>query len=346
VDAPRGAAYPNPSPRPEVPLITKTLSAPVTRESVQRIDPSTATNPPQIVNIRNMEITFQRYGKKRVRVLRVLRGADGVHTVHEIEAAVLLDGDFSGSYVTGDNGQVVPTDTVKNTIQVLAQKHLGEVIEEFALALGDHFLAHYSQVTRVYVELSARPWTRYLRPDGTPHPHAFLGGTNATPFTRIEVTRTGAEVASGICDLLVLKTTGSSFVGYPKCGYTTLPETNDRILSTQMEAKWTFSHREVEFAKANGAIVAAILDTFAETFSPSVQNTLYLTAAAALEAAPEITEISLAMPNKHYLPVSFEPFGQENDKEIYLPTDEPHGQIEARVGRSGAQVIQPQTSFR
>ena len=289
----------------------------------------------------NVKITFQRYGKKRVRVLRVERGSDGVHTVHEIEAAVLLDGDFSGSYLTGDNGQVVPTDTVKNTIQVLAKTHLGNVIEGFALALADHFLAKYSQVTRVYVDVSARPWTRYLRPDGTPHPHAFLGGTNATPFTRVELTRTGIEVTSGVRDLLVLKTTGSGFVGYPRCDYTTLPETDDRILSTQMEAKWTFSGREVDFATANAAILAAILATFAETFSPSVQNTLYLTAGAALEAVPEITEISLAMPNKHYLPVNFKPFGQENDKEVYLPTDEPHGQIEARVRRSDRQTALP-----
>ncbi|HEY0790998.1 MAG TPA: urate oxidase [Chthoniobacterales bacterium] len=296
--------------------------------------------------MKNVEITFQRYGKKRVRVLRVERGADGMHAVHEIEAAVLLDGDFSGSFVTGDNGQVVPTDTVKNTIQVLAKAHLGDVIEEFALALGDHFLARYAQVSRVYVDVLSRSWTRYLRPDGTPHPHAFLGGTSAAPFARAEMTRTGLQLASGIRDVLVLKTTGSGFVGYPKCEYTTLPETNDRILSTQMEAQWTFSGREVDFAKANAAILAAILEAFAETFSPSVQNTLYLAASAALEAAPEITEISLAMPNKHYLPVNLQPFGQQNDKEIYLPTDEPHGQIEARVRRSGRQTIPPPTPIR
>ena len=281
-----------------------------------------------------IEIISQRYGKRRVRVLRVVRGADSTHTVHEVEVAALLDGDFSGAYLSGDNGQIVPTDTIKNTIQVLAQKHLGAEIEEFALTLSDHFLSRYTQVSRVYVEISSHPWTRYTRADGTPHPHVFLGGAKPTPFSCVEMIRTGVQVVSGVRDLLILKSTASAFKGYPKCEYTTLPETDDRILSTQVEGSWTFLGRDVNFAKANAAIVSAMLETFAETFSPSVQNTLYLMAGAALQAAPEVTDIYLALPNKHYLSVDFTPFSQENHKEIFLPTDEPHGQIEARVSRS------------
>lgn len=281
-----------------------------------------------------MKIISQRYGKRHVRVLRVVRGAENTHTVYEVEVAALLDGDVSGAYLSDDNSKVVPTDTVKNTIQVLAQKHLGAEIEEFALALGDHFLRRYAQISRVYLEIASRPWTRYTRPDGTPHPHVFLGGAKPVPFTCVEMTRNGVQVASGIRDLLVLKSTASAFVGYPKCEYTTLPETDDRILSTQVEASWTFAGRDVDFARANTAVVSVLLETFAETFSPSVQNTLYLMARAALQTVPEITDIYLAMPNKHYLPVDFTPFRQENHKEIFLPTDEPHGQIEARVSRA------------
>jgi urate oxidase len=248
--------------------------------------------------------------------------------------AALLDGDFSGAYLSDDNSQIVPTDTVKNTIQVLAQKHLGAKIEEFALTLGDHFLSRYTQVSRVYLEISSRSWARYTRVDGTPHPHVFIGGAKPTPFSCVERTRNSVQVVSGIRDLLLLKSTASAFVGYPKCEYTTLPETDDRILSTQMEGSWTFSGPDLDFTKANAAITSALLETFAETFSPSVQNTLYLMAGAALQAAPEITDIYLAMPNRHYLPVDFTPFRQENHKEIFLPTDEPHGQIEARVSRA------------
>lgn len=286
-----------------------------------------------------MPLASQRYGKERVRVLRVVRGEGRVHDVHEIEAGVLLEGDFADTYITGDNAQVVPTDTIKNTVQVLAQQHLGASPEAFALALGDHFLARYAQISRVRIEIAVRPWDRYSPAGGEPHPHTFTGRTTGTPFTRVEMERdAAARVASGLREVLLLKSTASAFKGYPRCDFTTLPETDDRILATKMAATWTFSGRDADFAAANAAIPAALLTTFAAEFSPSVQRTLLQMGEAALAVAPGITDIQLAMPNKHYLPVNFQPFGRENANEIFLPTDEPHGQIEARVVRATAAV--------
>jgi urate oxidase len=258
---------------------------------------------------------------------------DRTHKIHEVDVSVLLDGDVLGAYYGDDNSHVVATDTIKNTITVLAQKYLTEVIEEFALVLGDHFLSKYSYMTRALVEVSGRTWDRYLRPDGSAHPHAFLLGT-ATPTAKVDLTRSSLRVESGIRNLLILKSTGSGWIGYPKDEFTTLPETMDRIFSTQVEGVWGYSGRKVDFPKANAGVIAALLETFAETYSPSVQNTLYASAKAALEANPEIVDISFALPNKHYLPVNFAPFGLENKGEIFLPTDEPHGQIEARITRS------------
>jgi urate oxidase len=100
-----------------------------------------------------------------------------------------------------------------------------------------------------------------------------------------------------------------------------------------MEASWTFVPGATAFGKARQAIMSALLTTFAREFSPSVQNTLFLMGSAALAACPDISEIHLAMPNKHYLPINFKPFNLENNNEIFLPTDEPHGQIEALVTR-------------
>lgn len=285
-----------------------------------------------------MPLASQRYGKERVRVLRVVRGAGGVHTVHEVEVGVSLEGEaFADTFVTGDNAQVVPTDTMKNTVQVLAQDHLGAAPERFALALADHFLGRYPQIERVRIEVVVRPWDRYAPADGEPHAHTFVGRTTGTPFTRVESDRgaNATRVRSGWRDVLLLKSTASSFKGYPRCDLTTLPETDDRILATKMAATWTFAGRDVDFDAANAAIPAALLDTFAREFSPSVQRTLLQMGEAALAAAPGITDIHLAMPNKHYLPVNFQPFGRENANEIFLPTDEPHGQIEARVVRAG-----------
>ncbi len=266
-------------------------------------------------------------------MLRVRRGAGGVHSVHEVEASVALEGDFSATYLTGDNGKVVPTDTMKNTVHVLAQKYLGDVLEEFPLALAHHFLERYAQVTRAVVEVTSRPWDRYRASDGMTQPHTFFGRATSLPFSEVEATREGTTIQSGIRDVLILNSTDSSFIGYPKCDLTTLPEAKDRILATRMEATWTFAAQASGYAQTNEAVVAALLDTFAREFSPSVQNTLFLMGSAALRAAPEISDIHLAMPNKHYLPINYQPFGLENNNEIFLPTDEPHGQIEARITR-------------
>ncbi len=273
------------------------------------------------------------YGKGRVRVLRVRRGADGVQTVHEVEAKVMLEGDFSGTYLTGENRGVIATDTMKNTVHALAQDHLGDVIEDFALALARHFPKRYDTIERATVELIEKPWDRYTTSGGEAHPHTFLGRTSALPFVRAAATRTETKVQSGVREMLVLKSTGSGFVGYPRCELTTLPETNDRIMATKLEATWTFSKLDVDFKRANATILRAMIDTYAREFSPSLQNTLYLMANAALAAVPEISCVHLAAPNKHYLAIDLKPFGRTNDNEIFLPTDEPHGQIEAEITR-------------
>ncbi|HEY0339942.1 MAG TPA: urate oxidase, partial [Steroidobacteraceae bacterium] len=183
------------------------------------------------------------------------------------------------------------------------------------------------------VELTGSPWERYATPGGEKHPHTFLGTGLGKPFTHAVMTRTETEISSGVRNVLLLKSTASAFKGFPRDEFTTLPETDDRILSTSMDATWTFTDRSAPFTTANAVILAALLETFATEFSPSVQNTLYLMGQAALAAAPSITKISLAMPNKHYLPINLQPFGLPNTNEIFLPTDEPHGQIEACIGR-------------
>jgi len=280
-----------------------------------------------------MHLASQRYGKNRVRVLRVRREASGVHVIHEVEASVALEGDFSAAYLTDDNSQIIATDTMKNTVQVLARKYLGDVLEEFALACARHFLKRYGQISRVIFRINSRPWDRYQTPENVMHPHTFTGRSNALPFSRVEATRDQVLIQSGVEDMLILKSADSAFVGYPQCEYTTLPETRDRILATSMQATWTFTRESSSYTKANASILSALLDTFAKEFSPSVQNTLFLMGSAALAATSEISDIHLIMPNKHYLPVNFKPFNLENNNEIFLPTDEPHGQIEAHISR-------------
>ncbi|HEX4951939.1 MAG TPA: urate oxidase [Thermoanaerobaculia bacterium] len=285
-----------------------------------------------------MKLISHNYGKQRVRVLKVLRGLPGRgetrHEVKELEVGVRLEGDFALSYTAGDNSKVVPTDTMKNTVQVLAHRHLGSETEPFALLLARHFLERYSQVERVTIETSERSWTR-LTVDGRPHDHAFVGAS-ARPLATVVAAR-GAEpvVESGIEDLLIMKTTGSGFAGFPRDELTTLPETTDRVFATVVEARWRYRSHPADWNATRAAALDAMLEVFAVPYSPSVQVTLYEMAGAALAACPEIGSVTLALPNKHYLPANLAPFGLDSTGVSFVPTDEPHGQIEATVVRDG-----------
>jgi len=278
-----------------------------------------------------MKLSVHQYGKGRVRVARVRReGAR--HSIHEVEVQVMLRGDFASSYTAADNSLVVPTDTMKNTVNVLAQTELGDEIERFGLALGRHFLAKHSQVSECTVTLSEKVWTR-LEFEGEAHPHAFTGNNACHPWACVTATRTNASVSAGIRDLLILKTTGSGFSGFPKCELTTLPETADRIFSTVVAATWDFVREPANYAAAREHALEAMLRVFANHYSPSVQATLHEMAQAALDAVPEFSRIHLELPNKHYMLVNLAPFGRQNPNEVFTPTDEPHGQIEATAER-------------
>ena len=278
------------------------------------------------------KLVGHRYGKSRVRVLKVLRDGQ-THTIKDLDVAVALSGDFETSYTAGDNSHVVATDTIKNTVNVFAKEHLGVETERFASVLARHFLGKYPQVKTAAVETSERLWGR-LTIAGKPHPHSFSNAQNARPFSRAVATAAGIGIESAIEGLLILKSTASGFEGYPRCEFTTLPETNDRIFATALSATWTWSGEPANYAAANATILAALLAPFAENYSPSVQTTLFQMGEAALAACPEIARVHLAAPNKHCLLINLAPFGLENRNEVFVPTDEPHGQIEATVGRA------------
>ena len=254
------------------------------------------------------------------------------HTLKELEISVMLQGDFDASYTRADNSLVVPTDTMKNTVNILAWEKLGTENEEFALALGKHFLKTYVQVSQVDIGLSERCWDR-LKVAGSPHDHSFAQEDAAKPTVRATCSRSGSNVESGIEDLLILKTTGSGFEGFEKDKYTTLAETDDRIFATQLKAQWSYERSPASYTHTNSSILEVMLSVFAATYSPSVQATLFQMGEAALKVAPEISKISLAMPNKHCLRINLAPFGLDNRNELFVPTDEPHGQIEGTVSR-------------
>jgi urate oxidase len=278
-----------------------------------------------------MKLIAHNYGKARVRVLKVFR-AGGRHSVKELEVQVRLEGDFDASFTKADNRLVVATDSMKNIINVLAKQKLGEETEEFGLTLAGHFLKKYRQVSRVEIALAEHCWSR-LAVGGEPHAHSFSEGNAARPIAKIVATRQGSVVESGIEELLIMKTTASGFEKFWRDEFTTLPEVGDRIFATKLRATWTYARKPRSYAKTNGKILAAMLAVFGKKFSPSVQRTLFQMGEAALKAGPQVSQIHIAMPNQHCLLINLKPFGLENKNELFVPTDEPHGQIEGTVAR-------------
>ena len=271
------------------------------------------------------------YGKNTVNLSRIVRH-EGYHEFRQVSVSVALTGDFDTAHTAGDNSIILPTDTQKNTVYALAREHFTGTIEAFGLALAQHFLARNPQVSQVRIELVEHLWQR-MSFDGVAHAHAFTGGGSEKRTAVVTRTAAGATVSSGLKGLMLLKTTDSSFVGYPKDEFTVLPETTDRILATECEATWNYAAAELDFEALYHRIRQSLLRTFSEHQSLSVQHTLYAIGEKILQENDEVREISLVMPNKHHIPFNLEPFGMANTNEIFVATDAPFGYITGTVTR-------------
>ena len=279
-----------------------------------------------------VKINHDNYGKARVRLMKVARKGER-HELQNITVKIAFEGDFTEVHTVGDNSQVLPTDTMKNTVYTLSQQTQEiEEIEAFALRLADYFLTNNNQVTRAVVEIAEHDWTRIIV-GGEPHQHSFTKSGDEKRTTKVSATHDGATIESGVEDLIVLKTTKSGFVGFVKDCYTTLPEVTDRIFCTSVKADWRYANTDAATGDAWRNVRQTIIETFAGHDSLSVQHTLYAMGEAVLENFSDIAEIAFSLPNIHCLPIDFTRFGLENDNRIFVPTDEPHGLIEARLSR-------------
>ncbi|HMD41918.1 MAG TPA: urate oxidase [Candidatus Acidoferrum sp.] len=274
------------------------------------------------------------YGKSRVRIVKVERHPDR-HDFREWTVELLLQGDFESCFVDGDNSKILPTDTMKNTVYSLARDSSAECMEEFGTELLAFLLERNPQVSEARVRLSEKTW-EHLTVEGRPHPTTFVQSSGECQTTEIATTRNGApRVRSGLENLVILKTAGSEFVGFRKDRLTTLPELTDRLFGTAVRAQWSYSAPVVPFPMLRSRIREILLNVFATHTSKSVQHTLYAMGESALRSVPEIADIELTMPNKHCLLMDLSRFGQDNPNEIFVPIDEPHGTIRARIRRGG-----------
>jgi urate oxidase len=269
-----------------------------------------------------------RYGKSAVRVMKVVRGAER-HAVRDLTVDVSLDGDFDAAYTRGDNTGLLATDTMRNTVYALAHQHPIDELESFGRALVERFLEAGPTVTAATVRIREHPWQRLGE-----HPHAFQRGAGGLRVATVSGERGAVRLAAGIEDLLVLKTTGSGWEGYVHEQYTTLPETDDRIMATVVTADWDYRDADADLSGAWSRVRERLLEAFGDHYSPSVQFTLHRMGAAVLESEPEVERIHLSLPNRHHLLFDLAPFGLANDNEIFTPTTEPYGLIEGAVARA------------
>jgi urate oxidase len=276
-----------------------------------------------------IEVGANRYGKSAIRLVKVDRDRTP-HRVRDLTIAISLEGDFASSYAAADNSAVIATDTMKNTAYGLAGEHLTGAIEGFATALGRHFVRE-PQVSRVTVWIDEHAW----RAIGAA-PDAFTRDGSITRTAVVSVDGEGTRISAGIADLAVMKTSRSAFAGFPRDRFTTLKETDDRIMATQVTASWQYADDLAARADFDGlfdAIRTTFLEAFAEHDSASVQASIWIVGSAVLDRHPEVARISMSMPNLHHWTVDLSPFGLENDRQIYVATTEPHGLIEATIRR-------------
>jgi urate oxidase len=264
-----------------------------------------------------------RYGKAEVRMVRVTRDAE--HRLRDWNVSVSLAGDMTAVHLTGDNTTVLPTDTQKNTVYALAKRLSDAEPETFALALAEHFVSRQASISRARIAIEQYGWNRLGG-----HSFARSGGEVRTAKV-VHDAQQGISVLGGISDLILMNTTDSEFAGFAKDEFTTLPETTDRILATEVQASWRFRTTEADWSTAFSNARQALLDAFVGTYSYSLQQTLFAMGSAVLEAVPQVCEVRLALPNKHHFLVDLTPFGLENDNEVYFAADRPYGLIEGQV---------------
>ncbi|MBV9214663.1 MAG: urate oxidase [Acidobacteria bacterium] len=279
-----------------------------------------------------VRIVQNNYGKSRVRLIKVARAGEH-HDIQDLNLNIALEGDFDDIHITGDNTKCLPTDTMKNTVYALAGQYEGiEEAEAFGQRLASYFLDQNAQVRRVRLDMFENGWKR-MKFEGRQHDHSFVKGSRERRTIDLDATRNDMTIEAGVEDLIVLKTTHSGFSGFIKDKYTTLPEVDDRIFATAIKGKWRYMDPSRASEKLWADIRQTILKVFAGHESLSVQHTLYAMGEAVLDKFEAVAEVSFSLPNIHCIPFDVSKFGVDDHYAIFVPTDEPHGLIEARLAR-------------
>ncbi|PPF84517.1 urate oxidase [Subtercola sp. Z020] len=285
-----------------------------------------------------------RYGKAESRVVRIYRD-DARHEIRDINVSTALRGDFAGAHLFGDQSKVLPTDSQKQTAYAFAKEKGIVSIEEYGTTLASHLVDTVEHVDSARVEIEEFAWQRVLV-DGAEHDHTWLRSGQEVRTAAVTVTGRGdaraTTVIAGFKDLVILKSTGSEFAGFYEDPYTVLEPTHDRIMATSLVAQWRFTAAPADWNDRYAAVKQLLVSTFAQLHSLALQQTLYEMGRAVLEAFEDIVEIRFSAPNKHHFLYNLEPFGVENNNEVFNADDRPYGLIQASVLRDDVAAAPPE----
>ncbi|MDK1472203.1 urate oxidase [Streptomyces sp. 549] len=295
------------------------------------------------------------YGKAENRVVKITRDGD-THHIKDLNVSVALSGDMDEVHYSGSNANVLPTDTTKNTVFAFAKEHGIESAEQFGIHLARHFVESQEPIKQARIRIEEYGWDRIAGSESRARfigadqvQHSFVRNGQETRTAQVTYDGETWQIFSGLKDLTVMNSTNSEFWGYVKDRYTTLKEAYDRILATSVTSVWRHNwvsdeQRMPQWDRSYAQAKKHMLDAFAETYSLSLQQTLYQMGSRVLNNRSEVDEIRFSLPNKHHFLADLEPFGLKNesaDGAVYFAADRPYGLIEATVLRDGAEAQIP-----
>jgi urate oxidase len=271
------------------------------------------------------------YGKGDVIVYRLNRNAKtpaGASPVFGANVMMLAYGDaFWPTYATGDNTGLIATDSMKNFIQRETMAFEEHDVEGLCRFLGEKFLATYPQVEGIQISAAEIPYA------GSQSNIAFCPSGPDHPYARVEMGRGGMiETASGIRGFKLLRLGGSSFTGFLRDEYTTLPDIANRPLHMWLDLEWTYVNHDAAFSggRVTSQMRAIVIDIFNRFESGSIQQVIYQMGTKMLAEIAAIAEVHLEANNR-----TWDTIAERGDElGVYTDARPPYGCLGLRLKRS------------
>ena len=251
------------------------------------------------------------------------------HVLHDLTVSVALAGDMEAVHLVGDNAPCCPP-TPRRTPSTRSPASTGSARWRTSPRCSPGTSSTPSR------QCTGRRSASTSTPGSGSADHSFARTGRETRTTTVTYDGDGTRGPSGLRDLVLLNSTGSEFQGFATDRYTTLPETDDRILCTSVEARWRLAEPPADWRTSYDGVRAALITAFADTYSRSLQQTLYAMGTRVVATCPGVVEVRLRLPNRHHLLVDLEPFGLDNPGEVFHVDDRPYGLIEGTVLADGA----------